>query len=314
MIEKDQFIDYCVENCFSNPAIEEYIALFKYGKDVKLPDGSLVFQINGRELKILKHTSGVDQLRLNSFLKLLDKTISKYNLNLNFKFILNTRDEDMDCVFPAFQFSRNTEDSKNILIPDPHLLDRYLGKTECNDSLFKDKINKCIFRGSDTGKYPNALANSRIYACNKFKNSKTHDFKISNFISFNKEILEYYDIDINNISGEYLSPKDQLKYKYIADMDGNTIAWDRNCWALPSNSILIKYQFSDYSEYETWYSKYMYENSIVPRLKFHEDLSQINLDNLLEKQKSFTKIFLNEKIVEKFFSHILVNYNFEYNK
>jgi hypothetical protein len=58
----------------------------------------------------------------------------------------------------------------------------------------------------------------------------------------------------------------------------------------------------------------MYENSIVPRLKFHEDLSQINLDNLLEKQKNFAKIFLNKKIVEKFFSHILVKYNFEYNK
>jgi hypothetical protein len=56
----------------------------------------------------------------------------------------------------------------------------------------------------------------------------------------------------------------------------------------------------------------MYENSIVPRLKFHEDLSQINLDNLLEKQKNFAKTFLDEWIVVEYFKNVLDKYKIYY--
>lgn len=309
----DDFISYCVDNCFSNSDTKIGIKALKFAKDVNLQKSCVLFEINGKELKILGNESGVDKLRLDIFIKLLDATVSKFGLDLNFKFIVNTSDEDVNCGFPVFQFSRNTIDSHNLLVPDPHLLGRYLNKTEIEDVDFEDKKDVCIFRGSDTGKFPNSGANARIFSCLNFKDRKKYDFKISNFTQYNEDVLKINDLSISDISGDYLSNEQQLQYKYIADMDGNTIAWDRNCWALPSNSILVKYQFSNLIEYETWYSRYMYDNKIVPISKFGDDVFKIkNKKELLEKQKSFAKVFLSQNIVLRYCKEILEKYRHEY--
>jgi len=310
MITKENLIkfgcDQYPKNC--NPKI------LKVVNQPKLEYGHVFIELNQDGMKVLAHSPKVDQNRLQIFTHFIAYVVKKFNLNLNFKFILNTYDEPAPGDFPVFSFCGNSKYNSNIVVPDPHLLSRYMGKTFGDNQEFQQKNNKVVFRGSDTGPFPCPFKNERIMACIYAQDKPNLNFKISNFVSYTKKCLDLFKIDIEKISGHYLNSVDQSKCKYIADINGNTAAWDRPCWALGLNSILIKVQLKKNSD-ETWYSKYMELENIVPRFSLSE-LDSINLDPSFynPRQQEFCKILLDPTTQEEYLKSILVKYDSQYNK
>jgi hypothetical protein len=313
-MDPESFLSFCLDNCFRNEATVSSIRASKKLGNIDLNKYCAKLQIKNREIVIKDLGSKVVHSRLNYFFDFLSNALKQFNLDLDFFFILNTADEDQDFGTTAFCFSRGTSDSKNVLFPDPHSLNYYFSNPPIRDISFSYKINGCVFRGSDTGSFPDARSNIRIKTCDNFHNSNFYDFKISNFVSYDEKILAEQGFEISKIRGDYLSNQDQSRYKYIADMDGNTISWDRNYWALPINSILVKYADSQKQKYETWYSKYIYDNGIVPVLTAEYDLENNPIDQkILQKQKDFSKILMDKNILFSYVKNFLYAYNSIFN-
>ena len=74
------------------------------------------------------------------------------------------------------------------------------------------------------------------------------------------------------IHSPYLSVQEHLEYSYILDMYGAANSWDRSCWVLPSQSILLAVKPSDPKlvNIHTWYSHFLYKYGIVPQLSEDE--------------------------------------------
>ena len=309
MISKENLIkfscDQYPEDC--NPKILKVI------NNPKLDDGHVFIELNKSGMTVLAHSHKVDQARLQIFTGFMASVIKKFNLNLAFRFILNTYDEPATGDFPVFSFCGNEKYQSNIVVPDPHLLSRHMGKTYTDNKDFKTKNSSIIFRGSDTGNFPIASKNERILACWETKDKPSIDFKITNFVSYSKQCLDMFGFDIDKISANHLTLQDQCQHKYIADINGNTMGWDRSCWALGTNSVLVKIQLTNISD-ETWYSKYMELNHIVPRLliKEIENFNSIEAEYNINQQ-IFNKILLDPATQEEYLKNILIKYESQYN-
>lgn len=278
--------------------------------NIDIPMGCALLKIQGENIELMDHKS-IDRIRLNAFIRFLASSVNKRDLNL--VMILNTRDEGCKSDFPIVQFFKQ-EDSNCLCVPDTHLTGLYLDY-KCEDQKpFDKKINDVVFRGSDTGEYPNALKNERISIANLFH--EKFNIGVSNYTRYGQKSLEHFNIDSNRIKKGFLSKEDQLNYKYIADINGNTVSWDRNMWAMGSNSILFKIYHHEDKRVFLWYSKYMTDKNIVPVLHSSEVETFVDSDNedILNKQIEFSNL-LNDKLTHvKFINRFIERYNYEYNK
>lgn len=311
-MNSEEFISDCVENCFK--AIQNVPNSLRKAEPINIPDKSVLIGIDGKKVKILKKDDTIQKKRLNIFVKFLQEVLSKYNLQFHFRFILNTFDEDKESEYPLFQFSRRCSSRNHLVIPDPHLVSKYLGMRVNNLQSFEEKIPKIVFRGSDTGTFPDVTSNERIYFCKLFKEDDYYDFKISRFFAYTPDLLTRHNIDVNEIRGTYMSQEEQAGYRYIGDIDGNTIAWDRNCWALPLNSLLIKFKREKHQKYETWYSNYLYKHQIVPVCSDQREVDELRGREyeIIRRQKEFSKFLLSGDVCREYFKRVLCVYNEKY--
>jgi hypothetical protein len=145
-----------------------------------------------------------------------------------------------------FGFSRHKYTQTNIILfPDIYQLTKYNYNNTYHhvplyDIPFEKKKNKVIFAGSSVGEW-NPLNNQRCQVANyAFLNQDVMDYHIT---EVHDPIFEKYFKEQTHIS-PFLSPhvslKQQLEYKCILSIDGNTACWDRPIWVMRSNSILIK--------------------------------------------------------------------------
>lgn len=127
-----------------------------------------------------------------------------------------------------------------------------------DDIPFHMKKNKVIFTGSSTGNSDPAK-NERIRQCIwSVENSDISNYRISSIVQMQPEsFAQHAGLLLSKIHqpfrGNDVSMREQLTYKYIASIDGNTACWDRPVWITKSNSILFQYP----TQYEMWYSAYM---------------------------------------------------------
>lgn len=313
-MDKEQFIITCIENCFKKPPRDA--VLLRLATHIDLPKRCVLLELRRNGVFMLKKDPSADIHRLQIFTDFLRTVLSTYKLQLNFTFILNTGDEDQHCGFPLFQFSRNCATSTHILVPDPHLLSRYLGRTIVDPVPFHKKKSVFVFRGSDTGAYPDASSNQRIAICDALSHKPDCNFRITNFINYNNDLLAHFNYSMEKIQGEYLTIDDQSMYKYIADIDGNTIGWDRNCWALPLNSLLVKLHYDGLLPFETWYSTYLYSNNIVPVINTNEPWPPALIkteEPLIKKQQEFSQLLLSREVCMEYLRRVLLCYNEYYN-
>jgi len=147
-----------------------------------------------------------------------------------------------------------------VLIPDIYQLGNYGNTLQFEDKLGLDKKTpQVIFRGGTTG-IRNPEENKRIDMCKWALGKPLLDFKITNVVQMNATLDP-------SIMGQPMSINDQLNYRYIFSMDGNTSKFD--IWPYKTNSVVLKYESTEM----LWYYPLMMD-------KFHYlDVTKDTLEN-----------------------------------
>ncbi|MDB4317727.1 hypothetical protein N9973_00355 [bacterium] len=301
-------LDFSLSN--SNPFLLNRFSNFA------LPNNCVLIEVKDDSIYLIKSEDSNHTVRLNGFVGILKDCIA--GKNFHFKFILNLSDHEVFSDFPVFTFSKYSG-SNHILVPDPHYCISYRNYKPIDSTDFSEKKRAVVFRGADTGSYPIASCNERINICDRLSSEKDFDLKISKFDNYCKSSLDHFGFNFDDISGDFLSREDQSAFKYIADIYGHTVAWDRNLWAMGLNSILLKIHFGSKKIFHLWYSNFLDDHNIVPNFDVDSLLEFFRNDDIerdkkiLEKQKQFSAILNDDFTHVTFFSLLLEKYNQLYN-
>jgi hypothetical protein len=139
----------------------------------------------------------------------------------------------------VFTYSKQTSDNTAICIPDRRYINRNgytdnLHLIDTNQIPFGERKAECIFRGTiENGSKFNFKEYENKSELNQRKYLKKIQHKISNF----------------DFKDDYKDIVEQIKYKYILDVDGWSNTWDATVWKLYSGSVLLKTD----SIWEQWY-------------------------------------------------------------
>jgi hypothetical protein len=209
------------------------------------------------------YRSNINNLNNNIFMDYIT-TINDSNIENNLKNI------------NIVTFSKYINDN-TICIPDFHYIksNGYKNIIKLIDNNFVDwnnKINKCVWRGSHSSDlYYNFIDYQNREGVKNILYLDDIDIYITNgprnyFIDlYNKS--KFINIDYKS---NYLSIENQLKYKYILDIDGWACTWDATFWKLYSGSVLLKQK----SVWKQWYYDELIE--YVHYVPFANDFSDLN--------------------------------------
>lgn len=181
---------------------------------------------------------------------------------------------------PVFAYGRNDRQCKAILIPDFIALDgyppHYLGGCTPGSNMWQQvpwdsKVQKAFWRGSTTG--------------GQYTKQNWHTFPRTQLALFSLQHPDLLDAKITQVvqaesgveqiladhqlMGNFASIADQMKYRYLIDVDGNGWTVPRCFWILLSNSLLIKQD----SDWIIWYSRGVIPyKHFVPVSRYPEDI------------------------------------------
>ena len=206
------------------------------------------------------------------------------------------------CLFLCFSKLKNTN---AILIPNVDFftghLYRSLRDTD-QDINFENKKDGSFFAGSTTGKLEN---NTRILYSLACSDKNNHHGYISYLLQYPiEEIINRYP-NIRCLGGE-IPIKEQLKYKILVNIDGNTLCWSRLYWQMKSNSIPVyinpsneHVQFFDYMSKDDCYFSSTLENCFdvydyILDSKNHEHVSQVIRNGHTYCDKLFSEYIKNQ--------------------
>jgi len=244
-MKTEQIIDFCFQ--------KETKAITHIDRDAlqkcELRPQEAHLKIKDGQFSIVRQHENQDELRSRFLLSLFScrDAFESEGLNLSdldCEFIFNSGD-DVDFYeegAPRWCFTRRAHHA-NLLIPNSHIVNvenvrKSFSSTDIN---FQKKKDKAVFAGSYCGG-SNPRENQRFRFCWENQNSQFAHFKITNFFmdgapNGHGEYLKQYDW--KKIEGDFLPPSEQLKYKYIFNINGNTNSWDRLPWAMNSNSLCL---------------------------------------------------------------------------
>ena len=290
-------------------------------KDSQIYDLEVLFEINGKNIQIHKHkVDEANAWRLQNTFDLIFKSIEKFNLDLNFFAIINLNDGCGDEKISRITTVGRHKDSNHIGIPDSlswKIVNN--GGYELflkEDIPFENKLDKIVFRGSDTGKPENNLSNQRLNFCNKYSNSELIDAKITQIVGQKESLMNELGFSLENIKGQPLSSSEQLKNKYLLYIYGNSVSTDRLIWNLASNSFVIQLEPKNENYDYIWYNKFIIENEILPSIKeenfienFQNFIDQNDIFHINKKQKEFASLFFDKDIYLEYTKEVLIKYN-----
>ena len=318
-IKKEEILDFCLKRELSPIQKVSPEALEKS----ELRPQEIHFRIEDGKFNILRRHDSQDNIRIEIFFSMLLNCGLNHFPDLNFEGIIYFGD---DLTFeedgaPRFCFTRR-KNHKNILLPDPHIskIPSIVGRFAQEDVPFKDKKDSAIFEGSYCGG-SDPKENQRFRFCMKNRNSELGHFKITNFFTGQPNGHSKYleDYDWESIESPFIIPEDQLKHKYILNINGETNCWDRFLWTMASNSLCLylRPKRGDMS----WYYHYLHSFggfSYVDEIDWEGTVSYFNdnpeiAEELIKKQKEFVEPFLNPATHLKYLRDTLVKYNSIYN-
>lgn len=147
-------------------------------------------------------------------------------------------------------------DAQTLLIPDPDFLltqgyaalRRTIQQRDCP---FWHKTSWLYWRGGSTGPCIAVPAdldlNQRTHACRLLPRTvPCCDVRLSNICQVRAPEMEAH---LQPLLGRIVGKREQLRHRYLLDLDGNSNAWSGLFWKLYSNSVVIKVQ----SPYRQWY-------------------------------------------------------------
>ena len=217
-----------------------------------------------------------------------------------------------DCYYKNLHimvFSLNKHaDNQNILIPDYYAMCNYGKKLNINDkNIFESKMNQAIFIGSSTGSV-NPRNNERLKLCNKYVSNTDIKCYINNFCQMNNEDIQKVFPNYMRFKSANISIDEQLKYKYIITVDGNTCTWDRLPWILNSNSLCLKKK----SNNKCWYYDFLVNNEHFIEFNNDEEIEQIiktvSIDNckrITNNANKFVKNYLKKNFHEIYMAELI---------
>lgn len=164
-------------------------------------------------------------------------------------------------------FGQSKHHKGPVMLPDCYFIgdwgDKYNNISDNNT--WDNKISQIIFAGTTTGNR-NPKLNERIKTCIWAIDKPQCNFYITNIAQINpQQILN----DIPNFKDIYRPPisfEEQMKYKYILNIDGNTVKWNPDYtftnslgFNMPSNDLL-------------WYSSLLHDKN---------HYTAVNLDSII---------------------------------
>lgn len=308
----NKFIKYCLLNEID----ERRINLPKNIDTCSLANNEVQYWINSGKLIKIRDGGEIDNIRLNFFEGFTQQVLTHFGLkDLNFKFIVNLNDGPHSEESETRFFFARPRNSPHICVPDSHLprVESICRNLNQIDIALEDKTNKISFFGSDTGKrYENGIC-QRTKLCKMYQGHEDIIAKITNFVDGRNDDL---------IIHQYISIKDQLKYKYILNVNGNTTSWERLIWALSSNSICLFLKPPVQQDEISWYyhifdifrpfiylDEFSIENFILG-----SDMLEDFLINLKKDQKILGESLASPLFHAVYYSNVLMNYNKIYNE
>jgi hypothetical protein len=245
--------------------------------------------------------------RQNQFVQFVTECCQLLDEPINLIINIGTHDA-YKCDLGIMVFSLESSNEKNILIPDLYSMDEYGGKLSTKDEfVFESKKDKAIFAGSTTGNL-NPKYNERLQLCNKYIKHNNIKCYISNFVQINMDEMKIDCPNYNYFASNNISIEEQLKYKYIINVDGNTCAWDRIPWILNSNSLLLKKK----STRKCWYYDLLIKNEHY--IEFDDDaeiehiintISPSECNRIIKNANKFCKDYLKKISHMTYMSKIL---------
>lgn len=318
-------VDFCLDNEFKNNKIKfnkSYLDKHKHIGELEM-----LIEIVGDELTILdnKCTEG-NEWKFQMFINFIDLVIKTYKLNLNCKFIVCINDGvQITDKYTKFSTFGRHHLSNHIGLPDPLVsgvltFGQKIREYLADDIEFSEKKEGIIFRGSDTSKQRDNMLNQRLMFCLDHQDSNYVDAKLTFYAHYSDEMLESHGIQKDKITSGRTSAADQLKYKYIAYINGNTVSGDRMMWQLASNSLLIQVKPKENENDYIWYHSFLNNLGIMPTFEegtFLEDFkkfeSENDIEDLIKKQQYFASIILDSGFQMLYTKEALEKYNELYN-
>ena len=309
-------MEFYKKYCLLNEVDSWRINLPKNISNTELHSNEAQFFVSSGELRVERSNSRIDKLRLDFFIDFTSQVLKHYSLNnLNFKFIANFNDgPENDSKETRLCFAR-PRNSPHICVPDSHLVRTVsiCNSLESIDKPFDQKINKVSFFGSDTGRKYKDGSVQRVNFCQRYKNSENVIAKITNFVE------QPFD---DSIYSRSVSIKDQLDYKYILNINGNTTSWERLIWAMNSNSFCLFLRPPPHQDEISWYY-HMFDLT-----QFFITLDSDSIENFLDStigwqdemqafknhQKNISKCLANIDFHAHYYAQVLLNYNQIYNE
>ena len=307
-----------VEYCIDNELNPNRLRILKDLSGIKLGSNEAAYRIKDGECHCLrKSLDYLDPFR-DGFLKsFTSQVLNCYGLkDLSFEFVVNFNDETNNehSGDPSkFVFARS-KSSPHICIPDSHLWQTIntCSRLADLDIEWGEKQDKVCFFGSDTGLPLNNGLTQRVNICKAHLNSKLVHAKITNFTKTPES---------SSYSSPFVSIADQLKYKFILNINGNTTSWERLIWTMASNSLCIYVRPPVDQNEISWYYHmfdfdqafvYVDENNIESCVKFLlEDKETTGY--LKQRQKATAEILGGIEFHAQYYARILQGYNKLYN-
>jgi len=267
---------FCIDKAFNRNLIHKSRDVSKAG------DYDVVFTLRNDSITLAYQGEGIrpeifNHRVINTF-KLFEWATKHLDSPINCTFIFSPEDniESGDSGDPSFSklgFSARPH-SYHLPIPDPHFVSHVFNKTL--DKLpFNEKKSIAIFRGTDT-------CRQRVRISQQSLNVPYIDCGISSFLPRKNGELFFKGIDKSLIKAPRMSLDEQFEYKYILDMYGHAVSWDRPCWVIPSNSILLSIDPDpkDSIKSNLWYSEFLDAHNIVPKVTEKKLLNNFDLHSI----------------------------------
>lgn len=254
----------------------------------RVRDGVVRFQIVDNEIYyITKEINGEKfyaRDRVALMVNFLKGALQKHKIR-NVDFLVSLHDDgerikfDYDRIVPIFVFAKNlTNKNYPIKIPfvdfdvDYSVWSNAIQKAKLQDEYqWKNKLDVVYWRGSTTGQGYNIkdyLSQPRV----KLVDMSTHhplliDAKFVAIVGLDGELHEIIEKKFGIVSR--VDPTEQLKYKYLINMDGHTCTYPGFLWRLVSNSVVFKQETNNFQ----WF--YPLLKPWVHYVPIKEDLSDL---------------------------------------
>jgi hypothetical protein len=163
-----------------------------------------------------------------------------------------------------YAVSKNINDFTTVLLPDCHYIREHgykdkLEEVDQNRILYKDKESICIWRGG--------ISNGSNY---NFIDPKDQSKEMGQRNYF-KKLYEEGQFTKVNFEDTQTSISEQIKYKFILDIDGWSSTWSATVWKLYSGSVLLK---TDSKWCQWYYDEFREWEHYVPIQNDFSDLNQ----------------------------------------